>query len=489
MKFLQRTLALIATTSLPAVSLAGAEAHAITSTCSEFTLPVSQVVNSESDASLLTQFSSEVSSAARFGFTVDEGVALRASSNPGDDLVGVWRLYHAQTHDFTWAAEGADLAALQAQGYSAQFRQFYAATVNNDCVSTAYRLTKRNKTRVAIGAAARDALSADGWKIASAGMFYAVPGAIAPPAAKPEPAPAPAPGTSAATEEFTVAVIPDTQQETWKDTDTRFRNRSQWLVDNTAAFNLKFVTHIGDVVDWGSVAPAQYTRARNGLAPLNGKIPYSLTIGNHDTAAVCAGGAACPGISASVAVRDTTAFNAAFKASDFANIRGQYEAGKVDNTYSTFTAGGEKWMVLNLELWPRQGVINWAKQVVSSHADHNVVVSTHHYLQADGSIGTSNGGYGATSPKYLFDNLIKVYPNIRVVISGHVGGGASRVDTGAHGNKILSLLQCYHSRTTNPVRMLRFNVAKGTITNWVYAPYTKETISAQTTTSGFDFDR
>ncbi|MFT3970683.1 MAG: metallophosphoesterase [Micropruina sp.] len=443
---------------------------------------MNRLVSTKSDASLLSQFSSEISSAASYGFTSNEGVALKAAPSSGVDLVGVWRLYNSKTSDFTWAAEGTDLTRLQAQGYSPQFRQFYAATVSNDCVSTAYRLAKGDKTRVAVGATARDALIADDWTVASSGMFYAVPGETPPSDSEPD-----APAGNA--EEFTVAVIPDTQQETWTDADTRFRNRSQWLVDNSAGYNLKFATHIGDVVNWGNVAPAQFTRAKNGLAPLNGKIPYSLTIGNHDTGAVCAGGSACPGVSASVSVRDTTAFNAAFKASDFADVRGAYEAGKVDNTYSTFTAGGEKWMVLNLELWPRQGAIDWAKRVVASNADHNVIVSTHSYLEADGSIGTSNGGYGATSPKYLFDNLIKVYPNIRVVVSGHVGGGASRVDTGVNGNKILSLLQCYHSRTTNPVRMLKFDVAKGTITNWVYAPYTKETISAQSTTSGFDFDQ
>lgn len=472
-------------TSLSAAGLAGAPAYAITNTCSEFTLPVNRLVNTKSNASLLSQFSSEIDRAASFGFTDDDGVALRATSGPGDDLVAVWRLYNPKTSDFTWAAEGSDMTSLQARGYEPQFRQFYAAAVNNDCVSTAYRLTKGDKTRVAVGATARDALVADAWTVANSGMFYALPGSAP---TNPKPAPAP-PGPGANSEEFSIAIIPDTQQETWKDADTRFRNRSQWLVDNAAEYNLKFVTHIGDVVDWGNVAPAQYTRAKNGLAPLSGKVPYSLTIGNHDTGAVCAGGSACPGSKANVAVRDTVAFNAAFKASDFSNLRGAYEPGKVDNTYSTFTAAGEKWMVLNLELWPRQAVISWAKQVVDSNADHNVIVSTHSYLESDGSIGTSNGGYGATSPKYLFDNLIKVYPNIRVVVSGHVGGGASRVDTGVNGNKILSLLQCYHSRTTNPVRMLKVNVTKGAITNWVYAPYTKETLSAQATTSGFDFDR
>ncbi len=58
---------------------------------------------------------------------------------------------------------------------------------------------------------------------------------------------------------------------------------------------------------------------------------------------------------------------------------------------------------------------------MAAHPDENVIVLTHSYLEADGSISQSNGGYGATSPQYLYDNLIKVYPNIKFVLSGHVG--------------------------------------------------------------------
>jgi len=491
MKRWKRTLVCAFATPLALAGFGATPAAAITDTCSEFTLSLNRLVSPVTGASLLSQYGSELASAVSFGYTQDEGLALKAAAGAGEDLVGIWRVYNPATRDFSWAAEGADLAQLQADGYTAQFRQFYASTVNNDCVSTAYRLSKGNKTRIAVGSTDRDALTSHGWAVASSGMFYAVPGAgVTPtPQPDPEPEPEPVPEPNPGADEFTVAVIPDTQQETWTDSDTRFKHRSTWLVANAAAQNLKFVTHVGDVVDWGNVAPAQFTRAKNGLSPLNGKIPYSLTVGNHDTGAVCAGGSACPGVNINVAVRDTTAFNAAFAESNFTNLRGQFEPGKVDNIYSTFTAAGEKWLVLNLELWPRQVAIDWAKQVVSSHADHNVIVATHSYLESDGSIGTSNGGYGATSPRHLYDNLIKLYPNIKVVASGHVGGGASRVDTGVNGNKIVSLLQTYHSRTTNPVRMLKVSVSKGTLTSWVYAPYTNETLAGQATTTGLDFDQ
>lgn len=483
MNFLKRAAAVAVASPLAIGALGVSPATAaISATCSEFTQSVTRVINEKTQASLLSQFSAELADATKYGFAASGTVAMKVATSSGDGLVGVWRLYNSATQDFAWAAEGADLDGLKAKGYTPQFRQFYASSTDNGCVDPAYRLTYGSKTRTVIGATARDALVASGWKVSDSNRFYAVPGSGTTAAAAPA-------QSQASTEEFTIAVMPDTQQEVWTDSDTRFKNRSTWLVNNASRLNLKFATHVGDVVDWGNVSPAQYTRAKNGLSPLNGKIPYSLTVGNHDTAAVCAGGSACPGASASVTVRDTTSFNKAFDKSTFTNLRGQFEAGKVDNSYSTFTASGQKWMVLNLELWARQSAIEWAKKVVAANADHNVIVATHAYLEGDGSISWSNGGYGTTSGKYLFDNLIKVYPNIKVVLSGHVGAGAARVDTGNNGNKIMSFLQCYHSRTTNPVRLLTFNVAKGSVTSSVYAPYTNETLASATTTTGLGLTR
>lgn len=90
-----------------------------------------------------------------------------------------------------------------------------------------------------------------------------------------------------------------------------------------------------------------YTRAQAGLAPLNDTIPFSLSVSNHDIAAVCKGGSTCVGRDAHIAaaVRDAAVF----------------------------------------------------------------------------SISTSTGGYGDTSPTCLFDSLIKVYPNIRSVVSDDAG--------------------------------------------------------------------
>ena len=116
-----------------------------------------------------------------------------------------------------------------------------------------------------------------------------------------------------------------------------------------------------------------------------------------------------------------------------------------------------------------------------------MIVQTHAYLESNGSISQSQGGYGSTSPQFLYDNLIKQYPNIKLVLSGHVGDAAIRTDTGVNGNKIVSMLQTFHS-VTNPVRIVEIDTSAGTMTSEIYAPGTNtEYPQFTTSTSGLKF--
>ncbi|MFN8196989.1 MAG: metallophosphoesterase [Nakamurella multipartita] len=282
--------------------------------------------------------------------------------------------------------------------------------------------------------------------------------------------PAPAAVAAAAPGAFSLAVIPDTQQEVFG-ADTRFANRTQWLVDNRAALNLAFVLHTGDVVNWDTADHAQYAIARTAMQKLTSAgIPWIPAIGNHDTAAVCAGGSACPGQSAHVNVRGTATFNQYFPVSSFPAVNGTFESGKVDNAWSTFTAGNMDWLVLNLELWPRAQVISWARDVVAGHPQHNVIVVTHSYLNAGGGIEQGNGGYGDTSPQYLYDNLVRPFSNVKLVFSGHVGNAASRTDVRPDGSKVVSFLGAFHSNSTNPVQIVTIDPAAGSVSTRFYAP-------------------
>jgi 3',5'-cyclic AMP phosphodiesterase CpdA len=275
---------------------------------------------------------------------------------------------------------------------------------------------------------------------------------------------------------FAIAVMPDTQRELTRPEDRRLINRSNWLVRKKKGLDLRFVLHSGDVVNWDTPDHYMYANAVTGLRPVQANIPMALALGNHDTAAVCPGGSACPGADTSVTVRDTRTFNTYFDESRFGALAGQFEPGKVDNAYHTFRSGGRNWLVLNLELWPRTEVVSWARKVVAKNPRRNVIIVTHSYLNGDGTISRSNGGYGATSPRYLFDRLIKVYPNVKLVLSGHVGRARVRTDKGANGNKVVSMLQAMHD-TSNPVRLIWIDTAAGTFRTRIYDPDRHRTLT------------
>lgn len=269
---------------------------------------------------------------------------------------------------------------------------------------------------------------------------------------------------------FSIAIIPDTQNEVFGQ-DNRFANRTEWLVNNRDPLNLAFVLHTGDVVNWDTPDHAQYAVASNALKRLDDAgIPWIPAIGNHDTAAVCSGGSACPGQSAHDNLRRTQTFNQYFPLNRFPAVGGAFEAGKVDNTYSTFTAGNQDWLVLNLELWPRSAAVSWARSVVERFSSHNVIIVTHSYLNGGGGIEQTNGGYGDTSPQYVYDNLVRPNSNVKFVFSGHVGDAATRKDVRPDGSTVVSFLGAFHSNSTNPVQILTVDTAAGSVSTRFLAP-------------------
>ncbi len=439
---------------------------AAASKCAALTKSVHMFVHPERGVNLLTYNTAGFPAWKRAGY-VDQGVVFNVGVKKSG-LTAVRVMYDKRTGNRIYTTAASEIKKLKKMGYINKGTGFYAYSKSGACLYPVYRLRKGKVHRFAMTAADRSVLKQQGW-IEQMRVFWVAkaPTPSNPPAPKP-----PAPKPPAKDTSFTIAVMPDTQNEVLHASDTRFANRTRWLADNAKSLDLEFVTHTGDIVNWDTPDHAQFAKAQAALKILSdNKVPYSLSPGNHDTAAVCPGGSACPGANTRATVRNTTTFNR-YLNGGVARLAGQYEAGKVDNAYSTFTAGERKWLVLNLELWPRSGVVTWARQVVSSHADYNVIVATHSYLSfSNGVWGIyPKSDYGATSPQYLFDNLISKYPNIKVVLCGHTGSQAHRVDTGVNGNRIDTFLLTMHSNTTNPLRLIEIDPVAGTLKTWVYAP-------------------
>ncbi len=272
--------------------------------------------------------------------------------------------------------------------------------------------------------------------------------------------------------EFTFIAIPDTQQENSSAGRTvMFVERMNWIVNNRNNLNIKFVVQNGDLVDWDDETHSHYVRADAGLAILdNASMPYALCIGNHDTAAVQAGGSAAPG-NVNQNLRNSSTFNTYFPRSRFPNIQGVYEVGKVDNAYRYFTAGGLDFLVMNLEFCPRASVYPWADAVIKAHPHHNVIIFGHYILESNGSVSGSNAGYGDTSAQAMYNAIIRDNPNVKFTFSGHVGTWASSTSTSSTtSHKTYHVLDCWHDYNSNPTRVCTFNIPARTVSSQIYDP-------------------
>lgn len=435
--------------------------------CAALSVPIYESVNPTTGTSLLTRSSAEATGAAKYGYTAYKGEVFKASQYQTSSMVGVHRLVNEG--DFAYEADAGRIADLVNAGYADQGVSFYAATSGDWCTQAVQVATKGAAHRYA-AASVTNELAADGWHAGSVVYYVAAPAVDY---GKPTVVTnATVSDASSSDTKFTFAVIPDTQPEVWRSGDPRFANRSDWLVANKSRYDIRWAIQTGDLVDWDDAAHSHYENAKKGLAPLAGHLPYFLNIGNHDSAATCYGGSACDGRFVSQMARMTRTFNQYFSVADYGAPTGAFEPGKVDNTYARFKAGNKYWVIINLELWPRKGVVEWARQLVATHPKDNVIIATHSFLSSKGTI-SSSAEYGSTSPRYLWDTIIKKYKNVKFVLSGHTGSQRNQVLTGSAGNKIYAFLTTYHSKTTNPVRMVEINGSAKTIRTWMEAPYTK----------------
>lgn len=482
-----------------ALSAASPAAAAPVTDCSTMATPIYQMSKPNGGTNLLTRWQSEADKAATtYGFTESLGTPFKADVQATEGLTAVHRLWNAKTGDFVWIANPTERAtAVSKYGYTDQGLNFYAflnsGSAKPGCVPV-YRVQKGaiHKFTMADGVAA---LTAQGWSPPSV-AFYAAPGAVAPPVVDTE---------------FSFAVFGDTQ--TWTGLgDTRFGRATQWVVDNAAAdkLDIRYVGHTGDFTNWGWLVPSQLDIGQAAMAKIDAAgLPFAITVGNHDTRAVghngvagsrTYGGSAYVGnpecverfspaeCNTSLLVRHTEEINARFTADQYGNVGGAFEPGKIDNLYQTFEAGGKKWLVLTLELWPRTAAVNWAKGVVAGHPDHNVIIQTHSYLEGNSTIVQNNGGYGTNTGQYVFDNLVKPYANVKAVFSGHTGSTGYRKDTGTNGNVIHSFLNNDAiGGSSNTVRIVTVDTKTGDLKSRMYNQATNTWLTQFDVTVKADF--
>lgn len=285
----------------------------------------------------------------------------------------------------------------------------------------------------------------------------------------------------ATSENFTVVALPDTQNYCWITSDPLiFSKQTQWVVDNKDTLNIKFLTHLGDIVDSAS-ATAQWTRATNALDLLNNKLPYGVCTGNHDLA------------------NGDTNYITRFGPTQprwtdpgtgqlYSWYQGASPRGY--SSYQVLKINGRDYMFLHLDCDSPNSDLAWAASVLAAHPRTVTMLTTHDFMAETGASSSSGSGTGQrgrvnwptgyisvgpdrNSVTNIWNTVVKPFKQVYMVICGHNFAQYNVDDTNAAG-KVVHQVLCDYQTLPNGgngfLRIMEFRPALNQIYNTTYSP-------------------
>jgi hypothetical protein len=273
---------------------------------------------------------------------------------------------------------------------------------------------------------------------------------------------------------FTIATISDTQYTVESFPDT-FKAQTAWIaahgVGGTAADsfpdNIAFFAHQGDMLRRG-YSDFQAANADAALKNLDGKVPYTVSIGNHDY------DNQFDDLDQHVSSANFTKW---FGDDRYAAIPNSGFGGASQdqrNRFSTFTAGGREFLVLSIEWEASDASIAWAQSVINSHRQDPIILTTHEYLNGSGRTTTPlepNPGFNAGEG--IYQKLVKPNPQIFMVLSGHTGAIRTQTSLNSGGSSVYEIVADFEGRNNGGdgwMQLLQFDLAANTITGTNYSP-------------------
>lgn len=300
--------------------------------------------------------------------------------------------------------------------------------------------------------------------------------------------------------EFTVAMIPDTQNyvdyrhQKWSgfpiDGVDQFYQQMRWVGENARSTGgeIVFATHVGDVwqhysewMDPGHAArgfqwmpnggsevarsPKVHTRsfeipaAVQAFELVAGKLPFSVVPGNHDYDALWTDPTHPPQPEAKKQgvrhVGGLSGFQSAFSGTSefFAGqpwYVGSHDGGA--DSAQVFTAGQCRFLHIGLQYHAPDASLAWASEVIGRYPNLPTIVTTHDYLGRDGKRNMRSNPLNSTldpldnDPEMIWDEFVSRHDQIFLVLSGHVGGQGFSVATNEAGNPVYQMMADYQGR-------------------------------------------
>ena len=296
------------------------------------------------------------------------------------------------------------------------------------------------------------------------------------------------PARAAVPEPFTIVVIPDTQSYVHKGYGDEFDTMVRWIADNAARLNIVFVTHEGDIVQnsRGRLDSPQWVRVHEIMSRLDGRVPYSVSLGDHDYDRKERHGAG------------TSHFVHYFGKHRYEGRPWYGGAHPFQTSHYQFIEGGERtYLHLNLacdvpgkgEAWDHAA---WAQSILGRYPGMPTIVTTHSYVTdarrfaSSQFIGRTRSpelwGKGRRSGEEIWNDLIRRNKQIFLVLNGneHLGPilplnngefyQVSMNDAGLPVIEVLSNYQDYPRGGDGWLRFVTFDELLGEIQFETYSP-------------------
>lgn len=273
--------------------------------------------------------------------------------------------------------------------------------------------------------------------------------------------------TALAQNDFSFVLLPDIQNETQYYPQV-LNSEIQWITNSQQSLNIQAVLGLGDITNNGS-DNSQWINADAAIHQLDlAQIPYFLAIGNHDYDNL------------SPQSRSTQGYNQWFGAARYDEYPwyvGNYNDANED-FYGVVNINGTNYLFLVLEFVPRDPVVNWAASVIAANPDKEVFLITHSFLYTDGTRVDQCDTQDMNGDNYgdkLWTKLVSQYPNIDMVVNGHLTNahGSRRADLGIAGNLVNQMFSNYQLMANGGdgyFRILTFHPATNTIDVKTYSP-------------------
>ena len=274
-----------------------------------------------------------------------------------------------------------------------------------------------------------------------------------------------------------LAVLPDTERYS-DDYPQYFEAQTAWIAESYRRRNIAYTIHLGDITQHN--APAEWKVARSCFDMLEGRVPYALAPGNHD-------------YEGNAPERLTSRLSEYFPVSSikkWPTFGGVFQEGRLENSFHLLRIGKRDWIILVLEMGPRNEVLAWANKILERHGERLGLLVTHAYLfrnntRYDHRLGkqrASPHGWGNDGEE-LWQKLVRRHRNMMIVLSGHVstGGLGYLASEGDYGNTVHQMMVDYEKMRGGGkayMRLLEFLPDGKKVQVWTYSPSLKKKLSS-----------